>query len=337
MLLSLAVLLTSAVGTTWCYISMSSDPITNVFVPEDEMPDGLVISKTIEHALGNSHVIPDHIRFPFTVELGGYYANAKITTTEGEMTADENGTLTVFVKPDVPFGIQGLKEGTEVTVTEEESGMKGFAVKGEAVKTATVGADGTAKLEFVNIYTAEAVRGDGITLTGAKLLEGREWQKGDRFTFVLEQKVGEEWTKLGEKTVAYRENNDTFNHFDFNRVFRLMTFEKAGVYEFRVSESAGKLENVDYDKTVNHFTVLVTDTDMDGKLEIGAVAGTGNVTVQSENGSYAVMVTFNNKYLPPDTPSTGDTGSVTFWFVLMVISGSAFVALAVYDRKCEKA
>lgn len=302
MLLSLVMLITSTLGTTYGFIVTSTDPITNIFVPDDVKVNGLAISKAVEHPLGQDYMIPDHITFDFQVELGSYYANAKLNTTVGEMTADANGTLNVSVKPGVTFGIEGLKEGTTVQVTEQTTTLAGFAVKGEATKTVTVGADGTASVAFVNVYAPDAVKPGNVTVSGIKVLEGREWQTGDTFTFVLEQKDGDAWTKLGEQTVTYDAQNADFNEFDFNEIFQALTFDKVGTYTFRMSEVIGNLENVDYDKTLNHFTVLVTDVDMDGKLEIHTVAGTENAKVTEMNGAYAVAVTFNNAFVPPVVP-----------------------------------
>ena len=302
MLLSLVMLITSTIGTTYCYIVTKTDPITNVFVPGTAGASGLTVSKTVEHPLGEDYAIPDNIRFDFNVALGPYYANAKLKTTAGEMTANENGTLRVTIRPGMTFGIEGLEEGTTVKVTEEATDLDGFAVKGDAAKTVTVGADGTASIQFVNTYTPDAVKPDNITVRGVKILEGRDWQTGDKFTFILEQKAGESWTKLGEQTVSYDTENADFSQFDFSDVFQTLTFDKVGTYTFRMSEAVGTLENVDYDKTVNHFSVKVTDVNMDGKLEINTVSGTENIAVTNENGTYAVSVTFNNTFVPPVVP-----------------------------------
>ena len=302
MLLSLVMLITSTIGTTYCYIVTKTDPITNVFVPDTVGVSGLAISKTVEHPLGDDYAIPDNIHFDFNVELGSYYAGAKLNTTAGEMTADASGTLSVTIKPGATFGIEGLEEGTVVKVTEKVTSLDGFAVKGDATKTVTVGADGTASISFVNTYTPDAVKPSNVTVSGVKVLEGRQWQVGDSFSFVLEQKDGENWTKLGEQTVTYNAENADFSKFDFSDVFQALTFDKVGTYTFRMSEIKGTLEDVDYDETVNHFTVKVTDVDMDGKLEINTASGTENAAVTKTNDGYAVSVTFNNTFVPPVVP-----------------------------------
>lgn len=300
MFLSLVMLFTSMVGTTYCYVVTKTDSITNIFVPDTAAGiSGLTVTKAVEHPLGADYAIPDNIRFDFNVELGSYYAGAKLKTTVGEMTADASGTLSISIKPGVTFGIEGLEEGTVVKVTEKPTALDGFAVKGDAAKTVTVGADNTAKISFVNTYTPDAIKPSNVTVSGVKMLEGRQWQIGDSFTFELEQKNGENWTKLGEQTVTYDAEDADFNKFNFNEKFRTLTFDKVGTYTFRMREVVGTLENVDYDKTINTFTVKVTDVDMDGRLEINTVVGTENTDITKTNDGYAISVTFNNTFVPP--------------------------------------
>ena len=299
MLLSLVLLITSTIGTTYCFMVTKTDPINNVFVPEDADVGALTIKKTVEHPFGDGYAIPDGISFDFSLELGAYYAGAKLKTTGGEMTADENGRLNISIKPDGVFCIDGLEEGTIVTVTEQATELKGFSVKGDSSKTVTIGEDGDADVEFVNLYTPDGVKPDGITVGGVKILEGRDWQDGDRFDFVLEQKNGDGWTETGTETVTFDGDNADFNRFDFSEAFRALTFDKIGKYEFRMSEIAGTLEDMDYDKTVNHFSVLVTDVDMDGSLEINTVSGSENAKVSGDDGNYEISVVFNNRFIPP--------------------------------------
>ena len=302
MLLSLVMLITSTIGTTYGYLVTKTDSITGVFVPKTPSVSALTIGKTVEHPLGDGYKIPNTIRFDFKVELGAYYANAKLNTTLGEMTADANGILTASIKPFVNFVIQDLEVGTVVKVTEQATTLDGFTVKGESTKTVTVASDGSASLTFVNTYVPDAVKPQNVTVNGIKLLGGREFREGDSFSFMLEQQNGESWTALGTKTVTYDANDPHFNEFDFSDIFRAITFDKVGIYSFRMTEIIGSLDNVDYDRTVNRFTVLVTDVDMDGSLEINTVTGTDNVTVTGTNGAYTVSVTFNNTFIPPVLP-----------------------------------
>lgn len=298
MVLSLFLLMVSTIGTTYCYIVAKTEPLTGVFVPGTAEAGRLSLCKTVEHPLGDGYVLPDNISFDFQVELGARYAGARLETTAGALTADEGGALTVTVKPGVTFGLFGLAEGTVVRVTEKPTALDGFAVKGEAERTVTVGEDGDASVSFVNTYSPEAVQPSRVTVGGVKLLEGRDWQDGDSFTFVLEQKDGESWTRLGEQTVTYGAAAD-FNRFSFNEIFRALRFDKVGTYTFRMREVVGE-SDADCDETVNHFTVLVTDTDMDGSLEVNTVSGTENAEITETQEGHAVFVTFNNTFLPPE-------------------------------------
>lgn len=302
MLLCLVMLITSTVNTTYGFIVTATDPLVNTFVPEEHQLSGLTIHKTVEHPYGSDYKIPDNIVFEFMVELGDYYANAKLTTSAGEITADETGTLYVTVKPGVAFTVEGLKEGTVARVTELPTALSGFALEGEETREVTIGADGSVTVEFVNVYTPESVKPDNVSVLGTKILEGRSWQAGDSFTFLLEQKQGEEWSSLGQKTVTFEATNPNFNRFDFTDVMQDLTFDAPGTYDFRMSEVTGELEHVDYDQTVNHFSIHVTDVDMDGKLEINTVTGTENAAVSLSDGHYTVSVTFNNTYEPPVLP-----------------------------------
>lgn len=302
MIISLIVLITSTVGTTYGYIVTSTDSLVTVFMPPDVITGAMSVNKIVEHPFGSQYKIPNNISFDFKVELGHYYANSKLTTSAGEMTADASGALAVSIKPGVTFTIEGLDEGTEVKVTELETLLNGFTVKGDKVKTVTVGAGGTVSIDFTNVYTPDNVKPTNVSVSGIKILDGRDWKDGDSFDFILEQLVNDSWVELGSKTVSYDALNSDFNKFDFSDIFANVTFSTVGDYQFRMTEVIGALENVDYDKTVKVFTVKVTDVDMDGKLEVNTVLGTENTTVTEENGEYSVLATFNNTFVPPVIP-----------------------------------
>ncbi len=302
MVISLITLITSTIGTTYGYIVTSTDSLVTVFVPPDVNTGAMSVNKIVEHPFGTQYKIPDNISFDFKVEFGSFYANSKLTTSMGEMTADASGSLEISIKPGVTFTIEGLDEGTVVTVTEKATALSGFAVKGDAVKTATVGAAGTVSIDFINVYTPESVKPTKVSVQGVKELSGREWQDGDSFTFKLEIMDGDSWTELGSKTVSYDAANTDFNEFDFTDIIRDVTFDSVGTYTFRMTEEIGNIENVDHDRTVKVFAVKVTDVDMDGKLEVNTVLGSENTTVTEKNGEYTVFATFNSNYVPPVLP-----------------------------------
>lgn len=302
LVISFILLITSTVNTTFGFVVAKTDTLINYFKPLEKIVNSLTVSKTVEHPLGEGYVIPDNISFDFKVELGSFYANTTLQTSAGEVTTDQNGELTLSVKPNGWVTVDGIDEGTKVTVTEIDSKAPGFSVKGENYQETVINQGEESKLQFVNLYTPEAVQPVNVTVTGTKVLEGREWQEGDNFTFLLEQNMSGVWTELGKETVTYKEDENDFNKFDFTSYIKKLTFTNVGEYEFRMTEISGNLENVDYDKTVNSFVIKVTDRDMDGKLEIGNVESSQNAATVTTDDGFAVDVTFNNTFIPPVVP-----------------------------------
>lgn len=300
LLVSLIVLLTSTINTTFGFIVTKTDSLINTFVPFDNIISNLLISKNVEHPFGDEYVIPDNIAFDFKVDFGSLYANATIKTTTGDIVADKNGSIHISVKPGESFAVEGIDAGTKVTVTEIQEDGSGFTVKdGTATMEGIVAEDGSLKFEYVNIYTPASIQPVNVSVTGTKLLEGREWQRDDAFSFTLEQRqLDETWTVIGKKTVTYDTDNTAFNQFDFNDLIQALTFDKVGTYNFRITEVVGNLENVDYDKSINTFAIKVTDVDMDGKLEVSSVTAAQNAKVSKVDGRYNVNVTFNNTFTP---------------------------------------
>lgn len=300
LIISFILLITSTINTTFGFVVTKTDTLINYFKPFEKIVNGLTISKTVEHPLGENYVIPENISFDFAVELGSLYSNTTLKTSAGNKRADEKGVLTLSVKPGQSVNIEGIDADTKVTVTEIEKGMTGFAVKNnEAVKEVTIGEQNGAFAKFINVYTPQSVQPLNVTLKGTKVLEGRKWQESDSFSFLLEQNVDGSFVAVGQQTITYQEGKEDFNKFDFTNDLKKLTFTKVGKYAFRITEVIGKLENIDYDKTVNTFTITVTDTDMDGRLEIGNVESAQNAATVSTDTGFAVDVTFNNTFKPP--------------------------------------
>ena len=184
LLVSLIVLLTSTVNTTYGFIVSKTDSLINTFVPFDSVVSNLLISKNVEHPFGDEYVIPDNIVFDFKVDFGSLYANTTIKTTTGDIVADKNGSIQISVKPGKSFAVEGIDAGTKVTVTEIQKDGSGFTVKDSAATMeGIVAEDGSLKFEYVNIYTPASVQPVNVSVVGTKILEWREWQSGDTFAF----------------------------------------------------------------------------------------------------------------------------------------------------------
>ncbi len=295
LLVSLLMLVTSTVNTTYGLIVTKTPSLVNIFTPFDSAMSDLVIHKVMEHPFGEDYTVPDNGNtvFDFKVELGSLYANTTIQTGSGNIVADESGALTVSVKGNSSVGIIGIDAGTKVTVTEL-SERAGFTVKGDAVQTVTIPEGEQAKLTFTNIYKPSGTNGAAVDVVGTKNLEGRDWEDGDVFTVVLEQYKNESWVRLGYQVIDGEDKD-----FDLSALMEKVSFDLVGEYEFRVRELAGDLSDMDYDEEPKPFTVRVTDRDMDGALEVGAVNSGGGAQVSAANGAFTVDVLLSNIYVAP--------------------------------------
>ena len=301
-ILALGLILTPAMGGTVAGIIARTQCIINTFL-SGLAPDGsLVIRKEVTHPFPEDYLLPAGLSFPFAVSFGTDYAGATIETSQGDFTADENGTILLNLAPGEAVRMENIREGTAVTVTEEPA--PGFSPDGGPTRTVTIGS-GDGQLTYVNIY-APAPADPAVTVTGTKLLEGRDWQEGDRFSFNLEYRhAGTEtgWQTLGTADVAYDPENPDFDRFDLTDLLRAVPFDQAGTYAFRVSEVSGEIGGIVYDKVVSYFDILVGDDDMDGALEIQNVTGYQNAAADfdSSTGTFRVEVTICNRYIPGGT------------------------------------
>lgn len=291
MALCMLVFLTSSYQVTFGYIVETTESLINIFKPFTVAQADLQIRKTVEHPFGENYEIPDAVVFDFAVELGALYANTAIATTAGEITADEAGVLLVPVRANAVVGIEGLDAGTQVTVREIEKADDGFTAKDNKTAQDVTIVDGqTSILEFVNVYQPKAVTLEALSLKVDKVLEGREWQEGDSFAVTLAWDQGKgEWLDLGTL-------HGQGQQLDMSGCLDEISVDAVGRYTFRLTEVALGQAHMDYDKTVNAFTVEVTDEDMDGALEIDKIEGANHTSV---TGTYGVNVVFTNTYVAP--------------------------------------
>lgn len=303
MVVSCLMIFVISAQSTFGYIVTSTQSLINTFKPLESFVNGLLITKTVEHPFGAMYDIPERIEFDFELDFGPEYANYVFNTTEGDKKADSDGKFSVSVRPEDSFGVENIDEGTEVKVTELQN-KAGFSVKdGEGTQSVVISSEAAASVNFVNIYTPGSVNLSNVTLTGEKVLEGREWREGDSFSFLLEYEAENgEWISVGTETVTYDSENENFNRFDFSEKLNSLEFENIGTYVFRLSEEVGTDDEMSYDKTIKYFSVTVGDADMDGKLEIQDVAALRNSDVTETDGVYNVTVVFNNTFVPEEFP-----------------------------------
>lgn len=97
-------------------------------------------------------------------------------------------------------------------------------------------------------------------------------------------------------------------------------------YTYRLFEADLGLAGMTYDTSVYEIAIEVSLNESNALVAA--------LTMDGESVD-ALQARFENTYDAdtPVAPPTGDSAKLTLWFVGMSVSGSALVALAVYDRK----
>lgn len=186
----------------------------------------------------------------------------------------DNGDGTMYAITTItPQNADGNQSGQPVTYNSSQSNEK-------------------PSLRFTNTYEAGAADPVDITTGFNKVLKGRSWNDSDSFTFTIEntqKPEGVETAPMPNKTTVTVKKADVKDGkalVDFGRI----TFAKAGVYKYTVTETAPDPAGAGmvYDTAPRTITVTVTD-DGSGKLK---------AAVTSVEGSK----TFTNEYKTADLP-----------------------------------
>lgn len=129
--------------------------------------------------------------------------------------------------------------------------------------------DDSRRVLFENTYHAEdatvATADFGLT----KVLEGRDWQNGDSFTFLLEGvngapvPMGDDGAPSTEVAVSSDDATDGVAKIDFGSI----VYTQAGRYEYKVTEEHGSAGGMTYSDNVAVLRVTVRDNTEAGKLE----------------------------------------------------------------------
>lgn len=253
------------------------------------------------------------IHMPETMEVvqGGFSDGARVPFNFGNIVFDEAGIYKFTISEQQPSDesfvgpTAGMTYDTHtriITVT--------VADNGNGQLEATAEAEGDAN--WTNTYTAGGEDNPG-TLSGAenlvvtKVIDGRDWQEGDSFTFQLTADANNPaGATLPENASGLTITNETEGH---KAAFGDITFTQPGNYTFYVNElvpaDENKLGGMTYDGEARTIEVSVMDN-LDGTL-------TATATVTSEHG-----LTFINTYKHDGTttlPAKGE-GSITLRKIL---------------------
>ena len=172
---------------------------------------------------------------------------------------------------------------------------------GALVVTTTVDDAAGNKVAFTNTYEADSAVFDTQAGFGLyKVLEGRDWQANDAFSFLLEPLTmgaplpGDTIVTVGADRVDPATGHASISFGD-------ITYNQVGVYRYRVTEAnAGYIiGGVRYSSNAAEFTVTVTDLDENG-VHTGKLVATAQLTTTPNTREFTNVAGFeyNDNQIP---------------------------------------
>ncbi len=276
----------------------------------------LVITKTIESTTG---VINRDKSFKFTLKFSDGYGE-ELTDADEVYTyvvTDSEGTVasgsvksggSIYLSHGQTAKINGLPNGTQCTVTEEETADDGYTARKAELSTEIHASNASGdRVDFINDYKADGKLSGSASLNIDKVLKGRkddQWLETDEFEFVLSAKAGDSATvdgvadgtvMLPPSVVINSKTTDASGRH--TAAFGDITFSKAGDYVFTVTEYRNGKPVDDKDRIDGitfaaplEIKVTVTDT---GTGELSAAVTN---TTAAQDGSSAKPYVFTNTY-----------------------------------------
>ena len=129
--------------------------------------------------------------------------------------------------------------------------------------------DDSRRVLFENTYHAEDVSFATADFGLTKVLEGRDWQDGDSFAFLLEGvngapvPMGDDGAPSTRVVLGPDDVADGAAMIDFGSI----VYTQPGQYDYRVTEERGSAGGMSYSNNVATFRVTVRDNTETGKLE----------------------------------------------------------------------
>ena len=181
----------------------------------------------------------------------------------GDIKFTKAGTYKLTVKEVVPADDQKIPgvsySENEYTVTykvKEDYDNGKLVLDGEPEKTG--------EATFNNVYGAEGTLDGSTKLEITKVIDGRDWNDNDSFTFSLtaDKDYGEA-VKMGTSEVTITKATT-----DHKAVFGDITFTQTGTYDFTIKEVDPQIDKMTYDKHEVKVSVKVEDKDGNGTLTV---------------------------------------------------------------------
>ena len=313
-------------------------------------PTGAKVLKLASEGLAAPD-IDGRYRFTLTGEDGAPMPAAGGSVTVNDQSSVNFGAIafTLDMLDGVEQANDGSRSRTFTYAVKEEGFVPGvtndadsksfkLTLKDDGKGSLTVTPEGDPRLPlftFVNTYTAQVPESDPVTTDGlfAKVLTGRDWMRGDAFTFVIEPVVDGTPMPDVTKVVLRRESAKAGEPqaFGFSKI--RFTYddmkgsipsadgtgtEKTFEYTVRevVPEDAAKIPGITYSDNVAHLEITLRD---DGKGNLTAtrtLTDDEGTVVFDDKGNLKTPATFTNEYTPGAVEMDPAAAGFTFTKVL---------------------
>ena len=311
-----------------------------LFVNRTRAAGSLSVFKTVEYLNGAKKTAEaDNKKFPVTVTFvdGDVLLNAAVKV-DGVDVTPTNGQITFKIVDGQTVTITGIPEGYTYRVEEGDiSALTGYAYKSGANLTGTIATTLT-EAALTNTYTPTAVPFDPVVKVEIQKTLDTIQTPNFTFDFKLQQYNGTAWEDvyvngaLVTTSVTVTEANTPVTA---NLPLAALSFSETGTYDFRVVEviPAQQVPGMTYDRTFHDFEVVVTDTNLDGELEISSVTAVGQHTVVTPGAdNFNVTAGFTNNYT---LGSTKLTMHFKKFLTDIAMSNANHIKLPLYDGQFE--
>lgn len=240
-----------------------------------EIPGALTVTERVVWPQG---VTPDPNKsFPFTLTLKNADGSDFTGTVRGEKsdgtTVELHSGEGFSLKDGESISVYDIPAGVAATCVQTDAGGPGWSVDDGPTREGTVTSGGMLTMPYVNRYTLQPVTLEEPSVSGVKVLEGRDWNTNDRFTFTISAGNANPADAMPEQTSVTLSGD----HHEDERVpftFGSITYTMPGTYQYVIRESdntdTGDAQpNMRYSAARYVLTVVVEDD------------GNGNLTIAS--------------------------------------------------------
>lgn len=238
-----------------------------------EIPGALTVTEKVVWPQG---VTPDpNKEFPFTLTLKNADGTDFTGTVRGEKsdgtTVEISNGSTFSLKDGESISVYDIPAGVRATCVQTDAGGPGWSVDDGDTRNGTVTSGGMLKMPYVNRYTLAPVTLPEPSVSGVKVLKGRDWNTNDHFTFTISAGDANPADAMPAQTSVTLSGD----HHEDERVpftFGSITYTMPGTYQYVIRESdntdAGDAQpNMRYSAARYVLTVVVED-DGNGNLTI---------------------------------------------------------------------